>query len=95
MRCRMAKSRGRDTWTEVSGATGAAKRVVEFSLIGLFRERDRQEQTGSWGPGETHFTLNRSRGLPSPTTRTFLKQNKTKQATPPPKPTNNSTSGKT
>lgn len=94
MRCRMAKSRGRDTWTETSGATGAAKRVVEFSLIGLFRERDRQEQMESWGPGETHFTLNRSRGLPSPTTHTFPKQNKTNK-TQPPKPTNNSTSGKT
>lgn len=34
---------------EISGATGAARRVVECSAIGPFRESGRLERMGSWG----------------------------------------------
>lgn len=45
----MAKSRSRDTGTEVSRATGEARCVVQCSMTGLFRERGRQERMESWG----------------------------------------------
>ena len=68
---RMAKSRRRDTWTEIGRATGPAWSRAQrqsYSERGTDKSRWRVE-----GPGEAHFTLKRSGGLPSPTSRTFQK----------------------
>lgn len=73
---RMAKFRGRDT---DSDRQGNRRSVVQCSTIELFRERDRQERMESWGPGEAHFTLNRSGGLPSPTSSTLRKPKSNRQ----------------
>lgn len=56
----MAKPEVRDTWTEISGATGAARSVVLcLKMIGLLRGADKS----GWGwwdgrAGQTRFTLN-------------------------------------
>lgn len=51
----MAKSRGRGTWTEISGATDARGRMLRDDTA---TQREGQTRVESWGPGETHFTLN-------------------------------------
>lgn len=58
---RMAKSRRRDTWTEIGRATGPAWSRAQRQS---YSERDRQEQMESWGARRGTLHLEKERWPP-------------------------------